>query len=480
MKSIFTKLLLPLAFFSAAEMGAQCNILTAINAQPDSAGSLSYMIVGTHNASANATYYMSINPGPTFYGQDTVNYTFPVGGAYTICWSVSDSVGSQYCTTMTCDSVNVGSTPNTCGSFIVNSNNGLGGYVFTATPNAPNGWVVSYMWSFGDGTAGTGNPLTHNYPNNGAYTISVYTYAYDPNDSTQNCSGTSSTTITVQGAPGTGNCSASFSITNNGGGSYSFTNTSTTADSSYTAFSSWSVDNMGAGNNANLAYTFSTTGVHVICLQQWFIDNVNYDTCFAYTCDTVMYGTGAPCQAAFSLWADSLNPTVWYGINQSSGNNLTYLWDFGDGTSSTQQFPTHTYNATGFYQICLTVTDSAANCTSTYCDSAGVFHLIGPGISSLTILSSVTGIKEQAAGITMNVAPNPVNENSNVIINTEKQMKVTMNIVNLMGQIVSTEQVVINPGKNIIPLHTTALPDGVYFLTINDGIKNLKNIKLVK
>lgn len=38
----------------------------------------------------------------------------------------------------------------------------------------------------------------------------------------------------------------------------------------------------------------------------------------------------------------------------------TYAWDFGDGTSSTEQNPPHTYSASGSYPVTLTVTDATS------------------------------------------------------------------------------------------------------------------------
>ncbi len=40
------------------------------------------------------------------------------------------------------------------------------------------------------------------------------------------------------------------------------------------------------------------------------------------------------------------------------GDSLTYLWDFGDGTSSSEKNPTHSYGAAGEYQPSVTVTDA--------------------------------------------------------------------------------------------------------------------------
>jgi PKD repeat protein len=44
--------------------------------------------------------------------------------------------------------------------------------------------------------------------------------------------------------------------------------------------------------------------------------------------------------------------------DRSSGAILSWLWDFGDGASSTEQSPTHVYTQPGNYTVKLTVTDA--------------------------------------------------------------------------------------------------------------------------
>lgn len=43
--------------------------------------------------------------------------------------------------------------------------------------------------------------------------------------------------------------------------------------------------------------------------------------------------------------------------NDPDGSIVAWSWDFGDGSSSTQQNPTHTYATAGSYTVKLTVTD---------------------------------------------------------------------------------------------------------------------------
>lgn len=63
--------------------------------------------------------------------------------------------------------------------------------------------------------------------------------------------------------------------------------------------------------------------------------------------------------------------------DNSSGNNLVYDWNFGDGNSSSDVSPTHTYATDGTFTIDLTVTD-VNGCEATASQNATVFPLPEP------------------------------------------------------------------------------------------------------
>ncbi|MCC6462258.1 MAG: PKD domain-containing protein, partial [Saprospiraceae bacterium] len=65
-------------------------------------------------------------------------------------------------------------------------------------------------------------------------------------------------------------------------------------------------------------------------------------------------------QASFTGAADGLTVT----FSNTSKNADSYSWDFGDGKSSTENSPVHTYDAAGIYKVKLTATNSVGNASA--------------------------------------------------------------------------------------------------------------------
>ncbi|MAO34032.1 MAG: hypothetical protein CMD03_04665 [Flavobacteriales bacterium] len=111
----------------------------------------------------------------------------------------------------------------------------------------------------------------------------------------------------------------------------------------------------------------------------------------------------AQCQAGFSYMQNGTTTifTDLSFVNQgwSTNYSVTWDWDFGDGNSSTQQNPVHTYANNGVYTPCLTVTffDSTIInwCTSVYCDSI----LIGNSIPATWDCNPATGCYDPGTGL---------------------------------------------------------------------------------
>lgn len=110
-------------------------------------------------------------------------------------------------------------------------------------------------------------------------------------------------------------------------------------------------------NVASPSYTF-TPGIYEVC--QYIQDTINWQ-CFDFECDTFYMG-GATCMADFYYSADGLEVEFFsYPIGQFD----SLAWDFGDGNTSSDSMPTHTYANTGTYTVCLSLFDDTTLCDST-------------------------------------------------------------------------------------------------------------------
>jgi len=207
---------------------------------------------------------------------------------------------------------------------------------------------TSSIWDFGDGTAAVAATPTHTYPNPGTYTVSVIvTHANGCIDTV-----THANYIAVGTEP-----VANFSVGSTSGCSpytASFTNLSTNYSQS-----TWNFGDGGTSQQNNPSYTYINAGTYPVTLTCR-----NAFGCVSTLEKSNLVNVTAP-QALFGADTRSGCPPLLVTFTNSSfGGNPTYSWDFGDGSTSSQAAPVHTFNSVGNYTVTLTVTDSSG-CTST-------------------------------------------------------------------------------------------------------------------
>ncbi|MFK5855058.1 MAG: PKD domain-containing protein, partial [Bacteroidota bacterium] len=138
----------------------------------------------------------------------------------------------------------------------------------------------------------------------------------------------------------------------------------------------WAWD-FGDGETSSQAYPlhiYHDFGEYITTLTITSQDSTCYSTIEMLV--LVMDDTTGPgvCQAMFFTYPDSsgyltVNFMDMSYVESPSGIPDTWYWEFGDGNSSTEQNPTHTYYVEGDYDVCLSITSQYGdvNCESTEC-----------------------------------------------------------------------------------------------------------------
>ncbi len=239
-------------------------------------------------------------------------------------------------------------------------NNGMVTFNITG-PTDPG--VFYYQYDFGDDTLSFGgvstNPVAHDYNQNGNYNVTLIL-----TDSLGACVDTDYTTVNISNAVGLGTCSAAVQVDWVNGNIYEFVADVTSSGPAWYEY--WSMPNGSHPIGDYFSYVFNQDGLYDVCLN--FSDG---NGCEADVCQpiNVLITSGSVCNSYFYMFPDSNNSGTYLGFNLSTGSSLSYLWDFGDGTTSTLAYPTHDYLNPGFYLVCLTVND-IASCSDVYCDSS--------------------------------------------------------------------------------------------------------------
>ncbi len=213
-----------------------------------------------------------------------------------------------------------------------------------------------WLWDFGDGTADTTQHPLHNFNTSGTYFVCLQII-----DSLGMCSDTYCMEVMV----GDIECEANFIAHHDSLPS----NTIQFVDMSLGSIDVW-YWTFGDGEDSyeqSPMHEYDSVGTYEVCLQIFGSNGLCADS----VCQTVVVSLDTSyCEAGFELVLDTLNltPHTYRFINQSEGELLTYLWDFGDGEISTLEQPEHTYANGGDYTVCLVV-NSIDGCTDSLCQS---------------------------------------------------------------------------------------------------------------
>jgi len=293
----------------------------------------------------------------------------------------------------------------------------------------------TYMWSFGDGTFGTGQTVAHIYQNAGNYTATL-----EVRDSL-GCSLTCQTSMIISPT-----LSADFSVDQVIGCApleVNFNNMSVNGVTYY-----WDFGDGNGSNSFGPSHTYMAAGTYHVTL--WAFAGTGNDS-VSVSNQVVVHPTPV---ANFQMYV--LNPETGGDTVQFADNSLfadSWLWNFGDPASganntSNEQNPLHVFSANTVYNVTLTV-GNAFGCTDQ--------------ISNITRVN--VGIAD-AEGAAVRVYPNPVSDLLFIELGDGDFSGVGLMVVDALGRTVLTTADMMEAGSGRVSVPVGGLAEGVYHLRL--------------
>ncbi len=182
------------------------------------------------------------------------------------------------------------------------------------------------------------------------------------------------------------------------------------------------------------------------------------------------------CSATFFLFPDSSTQHNWFIISPTFGTgNFEYLWDWGDGNTDSQFYAMHTYDSAGYYNICLTISDTITGCSDTFCDNSTYIYKTTEMVSVNVVSEIPSGITEPNSDSPIAFYPNPTSGNIQIDFGSLSE-QISINAYNLLGKVLRTE--VINAGGIIE--YEMPQKKGVYLLQLIYSDGKVNYLKVVK
>ncbi|UEG49802.1 PKD domain-containing protein [Ferruginibacter lapsinanis] len=200
-----------------------------------------------------------------------------------------------------------------------------------------------YTWDFGDGTTSTDAGVLHTYNDTGLYTIKLSAKTFD------GCYDTvivkNAIKVTTKPVPDFIGDREACAIT-----PISFTDKTTGTVTKWL----WEFGDGGKSEDQNPVYQYSDTGFFDVKLTVWnggCFDTVRYNDYVYIKAPIAKFNVVSDCKKAFDRTFE----------DKSIGAD-EWRWDFGDGSTSTEQNPAHTYSAMGTYTVTLVVYNKTTGC----------------------------------------------------------------------------------------------------------------------
>jgi PKD repeat protein/Zn-dependent protease len=201
---------------------------------------------------------------------------------------------------------------------------------------------LRYLWDFGDGSSSTEQNPTHTYATNGKYTVSL---------TVTNSLGQDTKTLPDLIAVGDPPV-PHFSVSSEGGNvplTVVFTDMTTGGAGSWV----WDFGDGTSATVQNPSHTYTKPGIYAVTL------SVTNEFGREQVIKSSLINTGVVPDAEFIAETRQGDPPLTVRFRDfSAGHPLAWLWDFGDGATSTEKDPVHTYTNEGYYTTSLHIANA--------------------------------------------------------------------------------------------------------------------------
>jgi PKD repeat protein len=417
-------------------------ILSSINAYPDATIFVNNQegcapLTTTFSAPEieGASYSWVVDGGnPSSSNEREVIVEYTARGSYDVILTVSNSLGSE--TNTLTDAVKVFDIP------ISQFSSSYDG-VFLTVDNTSQ-FADSYDWDFGDGTKSQDENPTHQYQEDGTYTITLIT---------SNECGTDTFSVSTDvevSVPG-----INFTTSIREGCvplEVIYTDMSSNDPTSY----EWVFEGgtPATSTDPNPVITYNSEGVFDVSVT---MTNTAGNSTAVFEDHIIVKDLPA---ASFDI-NSPIGGAVSFTNTTPIGAADSYLWDFGDGTTSNEDNPTHTYTTSGTFTVILTAMNDCGS--KDYTDEVEI---------TISNIEEISVLEEFA------IYPNPFTESINLKAGFTKNVNAEVEISDQLGRKVKSldfyNQKLIN---NQIDLSN--IPKGVYILKLK--VQNeFTQFKLVK
>ncbi|HEU4763222.1 MAG TPA: PKD domain-containing protein [Gemmatimonadales bacterium] len=212
------------------------------------------------------------------------------------------------------------------------------------------GTLTAWLWRFGDGSTSTEQNPSHQYDSGGSYGVTLAV----TDDEGESDIASNQVSVT---APPPSNAAphAEFSVSCEEL-TCSFTDQSTDADGTI-AGRAWDFGDGATSTEQSPSHTYAAGGQYSVTLRVTDDDGAQDSRTHPASPTAPAPEPNEPPQADFDVHCKHQRCDFTDKSKDDDGTVVSWAWDFGDGATSTEENPSHSYAGPGHYDVELTVTD---------------------------------------------------------------------------------------------------------------------------